>query len=57
MAKKLPIAICSNKKIFERSTIKFHDFSDLIAVHIFNCKLLKLTGNVFFLSFLKMRRI
>ena len=57
MAKKLPIAICSNKKFFERSTIKFHDFSDLIAVHIFNCKLLKLTGNVFFLSFLKMRRI
>ena len=51
MAKKLPI--CSNTKNFERSTIEFHDFSDLIAIHIFKCQLLKLTGNVDFVQFFK----
>ena len=44
MAKKLD-------EIFERSTLKFDDFSDLIATHIFNCKLLKLPGNIDFMQF------
>ena len=46
MAKKLAIA-----KNFERSTLKFHDFCDLISAHIFNCKLLKLTRNIDFKQF------